>query len=103
MTGFSLDDVGGGEFELHGRLDLSNAGKALSEGQSHFDHHDKITVDIAQAECASTVGMALLLEWSTWSSNNGKRLSYKNAPTNFIELARLNDVEDMIDFSREDF
>jgi len=99
MPGFSLADEGGGVFELHGRIDFSNAGKALSMGQSYFDHHDNITIDIAHADCASTVGMALLLEWSTWSSTNGKRLSYSNVPIDFIGLARLNNVDHLLQIS----
>ena len=96
---FSLTDLGGGAFELRGRLDLSNVSSALFAGQRYFDHHDTITIDIAQADCASTIGIALLLEWSTWSSTNGKRLSYKNVPISFIGLARLNDVEDLLQIS----
>ena len=99
MAGFSLTDAGGGAFELRGRIDFSNAGIALSTGRSCFDRHDSITLDIAQADCASTVGIALLLEWSTWSNSNGKRLFYKNVPGNFIDLARLNDVEDLMELS----
>lgn len=99
MSNFSFTDLGSGKFELRGRLDTSNVGEALSTGQSHFNHHDKITIDLDQADCASTAGVALLLEWSTWSSANGKRLSYRKAPGSLIDLVKLNGVEQLLEMS----
>ncbi len=96
MNRFSLTDLGGGVFELQGLIDWSNAGYALANGQKHFVRHERVSIDIGQADCANTVGMALLLEWSTWSSANGKRLSYNNASSRLIDLVRLNDVEDLL-------
>ncbi len=101
MNSFSLADLGGGAFELQGLIDLSNAGYALAIGQRNFIRHERITIDIEQADCASTVGMALLLEWSTWSSANGKRLSYNNASSRLIDLVKLNDVEDLLQIAEK--
>lgn len=96
---FSLTGLGDGRFVLRGRIDLSNAGKVLPTGQSHFARYDSITIDLDQADCASTAGVALLLEWSTWSSANGKRLSYINAPDSLIDLVKLNGVEQLLQLS----
>lgn len=93
---YSLVDLGAGRFELSGRLDMSNAGEALFAGQKKFAHHDAISIDLTDANCASTAGMALLLEWSTWCSANGKQLVYAAVPTRLIDLARLNDVEHLL-------
>ncbi len=68
-------------------------------GQSYFNHHDDIAIDLAHADCTSTAGMALLLEWSTWSSANGKRLSYRNAPGGLIDLVKLNGDEQLLQMS----
>ena len=99
MTDYSLTDLGGGAFELHGRLDLSNVTEALAEGQNKFSPHDDISIDLARSDCVGSAGMALLLEWSSWCSANGKHLSYRNAPSKLIGLARLNDVEQLIRLS----
>ena len=101
MTDFSLTHLGDGAFELCGQLDLSNVVKALSAGQSTFKHHENISIDVSEADCASTVGMALLLEWSTWSIANEKHISYTNVPARLIDLVNLNDVSDLMQFSSE--
>ena len=99
MNKYSLTDLGEGRFILHGRVDFSNAGDALFTGQSHFNDHANITIDLGQADCASTAGLALLLEWSTWSNANGKRLSYGNAPRGLIDLVELNGVKQLLQMS----
>ena len=96
MNRFSLTDLGGGAFELQGLIDWSNAGYALAIGQKNFVRHERVLIDMRHADCANTVGIALLLEWSTWSSATGKRLSYNNASSRLIDLVRLNDVEDLL-------
>lgn len=101
MNSFSLTDLGSGTFELQGRIDLSNVGYALAVGQKNFKRHERIMIDIEQADCASTVGMALLLEWSTWLSANGKRISYNNASSRLIDLVKLNDVEDLLQIAEK--
>jgi len=95
---YSLLNLGDGRFELSGKLDLSNVGEALFAGQDEFIHHGIISVDLAAADCASTAGMALLLEWSTWCAANEKRLAFLAVPGRLVELARLNDVEQLLHF-----
>jgi len=99
MNDFFLTDLGDGRFILCGRFNLSNVAEALPTGHRDFNHYDNIIIDLDQADCASTAGVALLLEWSTWSRANGKRLSYANAPANLIALVKLNGVEELLKIS----
>ena len=99
MNDFYLIALGDGAFALSGRFDLSNVGRALTIGQKFFSCHDDISIDLGEADCASTAGIALLLEWSTWSRANGKRISYTNAANRLIALARLNEVEQLIEIT----
>ncbi len=96
---WSLLNLGAGRFELSGQLDVSNVGDALFTGQNEFVHHDNISIDLAEANCANTAGMALLLEWSTWCGARGKKLAYVEVPARLFELARLNDVEQLLRLS----
>ena len=99
MNDFFLTDLGDGRFILCGRFELSNVAEALPTGQRDFNHYDNIIIDLDQADCASTAGVALLLEWSTWSNANGKRLSYGNAPRGLIDLVELNGVKQLLQMS----
>ena len=94
-----MTDLGDGRFKLEGRLDLSNVGDALSRGQNQFNRHNDITVDLDEADCASTAGLALLLEWATWSITHRKRLEYRNAHGGLTELLDLHDVAHLLRMS----
>ena len=96
---YSLVDLGAGQFELSGELDLSNVGDALLTGQNQFVPYDSISIDLAGASCTNSAGMALLLEWSTWCSARGKQLYYVAVPGRLFDLARLNDVEQLLRMS----
>ncbi len=98
---YSLAILGNGRFELTGQLDVSNVGMALFAGQNEFAQHDRISINLAGANCASTAGMALLLEWSTWCSRNQKQLLYTDVPGRLVDLARLNDVQQLLRFAAE--
>jgi len=96
---YSLTSLGNGRFELNGQLDVSNVGMALFGGQNEFAQHDTISINLAGANCASTAGMALLLEWSTWCKHNEKQLLYTAVPSRLVDLARLNDVQQLLRFA----
>ena len=95
----SLVDRGQGSFALHGRLELSSIGEILFTGQKQFENHEDITVDLDEAECASTAGLALLMEWSTWSVAHGKKIVYKNASSNLLDLIEVNGVHNLLQVS----
>ena len=92
----SLIDRGQGTFALRGRLDLSSIGEMLFTGQNRFEDYENITVDLDEAECASTAGLALLIEWTTWSAVQGKKLAYKNAASNLLDLIEVNGVHKLL-------
>ena len=92
----SLIDRGQGTFALRGRLDLSSIGEMLFTGQNQFEDYENITVDLDEAECASTAGLALLIEWTTWSAVQGKKLAYKNAASNLLDLIEVNGVHKLL-------
>ena len=92
----SLVDGGQGTFALRGRLDLSNIGDILFTGQNQFDEYENIIVDLDNADCASTAGLALLIEWSTWSAAHGKELTYTHAAGNLLVLIEVNGVHKLL-------
>ncbi len=95
----SLIDRGQGSFALRGGLDLSSIGEILFTGQKQFENYEDISVDLTEAECASTAGLALLMEWSTWSVAHGKKLVYKNAAINLLDLIEVNGVHKLLQVS----
>ena len=56
--------LGHGKFSLLGHANVANVGQLLVDGREQFIELDDITVDLEQADCCNTAGLALLLEWS---------------------------------------
>ncbi len=94
-----LNYHGNGNFSLSGRADFSNVGRLLVNGQQQFIDHKVLAVDVAEADCANTAGLALLIEWSTWCQSNRIKLLYKKPQDKLLEIVKINDVEQMLSFS----
>ncbi len=94
-----LNYQGHGNFSLSGRVDFINVARLLVNGQQQFIDHKMLAVDVAEADCANTAGLALLMEWSTWCQSNDIKLVYKRPHHSLLEIVRINDVEQMLSFS----
>ena len=94
-----LENLGHGRFLLYGRADVTNVGRLLADGREQFIDQDEISVDLEQADCSNTAGLALLIEWSTWCQSYGIRLIYRRPPEDLLEIVRINDVDEVLPFS----
>jgi len=95
-----LENLGSGKFSLYGHADVTNVARLLADGREQFIGLDDISVDLEMADCCNTAGLALLLEWSTWCELYGIRLKYDKPQDCLLEIMRINDVEQMLSFSR---
>jgi len=96
---FQLKCLGHGRFGLFGRSDMTNVSQLLADGRDRFIGLDDVTVDLEQADCCNTAGLALLMEWSTWCESHGIRLMYDKPRAELLEIVRINDVEEVLPFS----
>lgn len=94
-----LIDHGNGDFSLQGRADLSNVGSLLISGRRQFSGHESITVNLAEADCASTVGLALLLEWLSWCEARNMELEYEKPQADLLAIIAANDVAHLLPIS----
>lgn len=94
-----IDHHDNGCFNLAGRIDFENVGPLLTDGQIQFTGHNKVVIDLTNADCASTAGLALLLEWSTWCQAQAIKLRYKNPHKKLHEIIKVNDLGQMLSFS----
>ncbi len=94
-----LNYHGHGNFSLFGRADLTNIGPLLANGHDQFIGYKEITIDVADADCANTAALALLIEWTTWCQSKGIKLVYEKPQDNLLEIVKVNDVEQVLSFS----
>jgi ABC-type transporter Mla MlaB component len=97
---FQLKFLGHGRFGLLGRSNMTNVRQLLADGRDQFIGLDDVTVDLDQADCCNTAGLALLLEWSTWCRSHGIRLIYDKPREELLEIVKINDVEEVLPFSQ---
>lgn len=95
-----LEELAPGSFSLIGRADVTNVGRLLADGRVRFICLDEVTVNLEQADCSNTAGLALLMEWSTWCSLYGISLIYEKPPGDLLDIVRINDAEQVLSFSR---
>ena len=95
-----LENLGPGRFFLYGRADVTNVARMLADGREQFIGLDDISVDLEQADCGNTAGLALLIEWSTWCRSYDIKLKYRRPPKDLLEMVRINDVAEVLTFSR---
>ncbi len=67
MSNFKLEDRGGGKFALGGRMAFDTAGQILFDSEELFEEHTRIEVDLSGVNHTDSAGLALLLEWITWT------------------------------------
>jgi ABC-type transporter Mla MlaB component len=87
-----LIDHGDGDFSLQGRVGLSNVGRLLASGRQQFSEHGSITINLTKADCASTVALALLLEWLSWCASRNIELAYEKPRADLLAVIEANDV-----------
>jgi len=97
----ALKSHGRGNFSMSGSIDFGNVSKLLVDGQAQFAAYKAIKVNLSNADCASTAGLALLLQWSTSCRAIGTNIVYEKAPENLVDLARINDVEQLLCFANQ--
>ncbi len=96
MSEVRMEDLGDGQFSLHGELTFKTAAKALEASRRLFDDHASIKVDLADVSRSDSAGLALLLEWVNWSRNHVREIRFDNVPQQIISIAQISEVDDML-------
>ncbi len=97
-----LEARGENRYCLSGTADSGNAGRLLAEGKRAFTGTSSITVDLGDCDCASSAGLALLLEWSLWCTTQGIELHYHDATPGLVKAAAIHGVTEALPLRRSD-
>ena len=99
-AGAELQHYGGGRFCLVGSVDYDNAGQVLADGQKLFSEHDEVVVDLGSADVANTAGLAVMMEWASWSDIKDIVLTFDGLKPCDLAVAEMNGVALMIPVCR---
>jgi ABC-type transporter Mla MlaB component len=57
----------------------------------------RLAIDCAEVSAADSAGLAVCLVWLAWAQRNGRGLAFTNLPASIRALARISDLEPVID------
>lgn len=93
---FSVELDAAGNGRVSGRINVSNATRALSEGTKLSKPSARTEVDLKDLESADSVTLAVLLAWAAAASRKGGKLVYRGIPERLRAIAHLGDAEPLL-------
>ena len=60
----------------------------------------RLAIDCAEVSAADSAGLAVCLVWLAWAQRNGRGLAFTNLPASIRALARISNLEAVIDAGR---
>lgn len=93
-----LEALGNERFRLSGVLDAVTTPRLLEESASQFPKQSgvEIHVDLAGVTESDSSGLALAIEWLRLARQRGQRMFFANLPQQLLALARISEVEELI-------
>lgn len=91
-----ITPMGPGAVQVAGRIDVANSATALQRFAELSDA-GQVSVDVSRLTDADSITLAVLLAWAARAARQGRRLHYIALPEKLRALARLCDVEVLLD------
>ena len=96
MSDFDLKDLNDGKFALTGDMTFATAGRILRESEVPFEEHTLIEVDLSGVTDSDSAGLALLLEWITWSNHTVREIRFTAMPEKIEAIAKATEVDHLL-------
>jgi len=87
---------GAGRFRLEGEVAFGTVMHLLHESRHQFEHEQRVRLDFAGVERINSAGLALVIEWMREAQRDGWTLEINNPPQELLAVARICDVEDIL-------
>jgi phospholipid transport system transporter-binding protein len=98
LAASTLESVAPAQYRLSGALTVANAAELQRQGLSAFAaERGEFTIDLAAVAPIDSAGLALLIDWLAAARTSGARLRYLHLPQPARTLARLSEVESLLE------
>ncbi|MGA3156234.1 MAG: STAS domain-containing protein [Steroidobacteraceae bacterium] len=98
LAASSLESVAPAQYRLTGAVTVANAAALRRQGLGAFAaERGEFTIDLAAVAPIDSAGLALLIDWLAAAREHGAHLSYLHLPLPARTLARLSDVESLLE------
>ena len=94
----TLESIASGQYRLSGAVTVANAAALRSQGLSAFaGERGPFSIDLTNVAPIDSAGLALLIDWLAAAQRAGASLSYAHLPEPARTLARLSEVETLLE------
>jgi len=96
---FRLAAAAPGTWSAQGPLTFATARRAYEQGAAALAEASaaKLEIDCRGITASDSAGLAVLLEWLSLCKRTGRSLRYAQLPQELAALARISDVEDLLE------
>jgi phospholipid transport system transporter-binding protein len=81
---------------VSGSLNFATVTRLLAEGTSAIHAGRAAVIDLGGVTASDSSGLALLIEWLSVAKEFGHSLRYANVPAQLHQLARLSEVDELL-------
>jgi len=96
VSDFELKDLGDGSFEISGNMSFETAEHILRASQRVFKQYENVRVDMSAVEKADSAGLALLLEWMSWTRQGAAKIEFASIPASVLAIAHTAELQDLV-------
>ena len=98
-AGASFERVGPARFAVAGALTFSTAADVHRRGLAALADAaaPRIEVDCGGVLATDSAGLAVLIDWKGCLAREGRELDYRNLPAALLSLARISEVDRLLD------
>lgn len=98
-SAFRLEAEAPGTLSAHGPLTFASARRACELGAAALANAAaaKLEIDCRGITVSDSAGLAVLLEWLSLAKRAGRSLRYAQLPPGLAALARISDLEDLLE------
>ena len=99
MSDTSIQAQGEGHYSISGPMTFGTAASLLRQSQQAFRQRagrEAIELDLAQVTSADSAGLALLIEWASWTRAGDAGIRFLHMPEQLRAIARLSEAEELL-------
>lgn len=92
-----LEALGNGRFKVYGAMNAETATDLLKRSADAFKDAGPLEIDLGNVPEGDSAGLALMIEWLRLARQHQQTIHFKNVPEQIAALARISEVEDLLD------
>jgi phospholipid transport system transporter-binding protein len=97
MSDTRIEREGDFRFIVHGAMTFEYAKALLQQSTALFSSLTELEIDLVRVERADSAGLALILEWMAQAAERNAKLVFLGMPDAILSIARLCQVESLLD------